>query len=75
MNYVYDVLLNFQKEYYEFFEWNIEDEITHIRKIPIFKISDSDYNTLKKAKIKISNNFINKINNKTEVYKKGNRSS
>lgn len=68
MNYVYDVLLNFQKEYYDFFEWNNEDEITHIRKIPIFKISNIDYKTIKGGNIKINKTFMNKIYNKTQKF-------
>ena len=27
MNYIYDIVLNFNKEYYNFFEWNKRDNI------------------------------------------------
>ena len=57
MSYIYDIILNFQKNYYEFYEWNDEDEITHIKKIPIFKTT-----TIEK--------FLETINNKTEKFKK-----
>lgn len=70
MNYVYDILLNFQKEYYDFFEWNNDDEITHIRKIPLFKISNSDFKSLKSGNIRINKNFMHKIYNKTQKFKK-----
>ena len=40
MNFIYDILLNFNNEYYEFYDWNNDDKLTHIRKMPIFKISD-----------------------------------
>ena len=39
MNYIYDVVLNLQKEYYDFYEWNQNDNIFHMRKIPIIKIN------------------------------------
>jgi len=39
MNYIYDVVLNFQKEYYDFYDWNKNDNIYHMRKIPILKIN------------------------------------
>ena len=46
MNYVYDILLNFNEIGYYFYDWNGNDNILHIRKIPIFKI---DSKTLKKV--------------------------
>ncbi len=70
MNYVYDILLNFQKELYEFYEWNKEDEITHIRRIPLFKISARDLKMVKTSDIKIEKNFCDKIYNKTEKFRK-----
>ena len=42
MNYIYDIILNFQERIYDFYEWNKTDVITHIRKIPVFKISSKD---------------------------------
>ena len=32
MDYVYDIVLNFQKEYYEFYEWKSSDKIINIKK-------------------------------------------
>ena len=39
MNYIYDILVNFNSELYDFYEWNTSDNVTHIRKIPLFRIS------------------------------------
>ena len=39
MNYLYDILLNFNLRLYETYEWERNDQITHIRKIPFFKIN------------------------------------
>lgn len=69
MNYIYDVLLNFQKEYYDFFEWNKNDNIYHIRKIPIFKTNQRKLNEIKNNIIKFNTNNLNLINNKTERFK------
>ena len=68
MNYIYDILLNFNDIYYDFYEWNISDNIEHIRKIPLFKISKKDLITIKNNYIKINNKFLTKILNKTEVF-------
>lgn len=42
MNYMYDVLLNFNDFPYDIFEWNKDDKINHIRKIPLFKLKTTD---------------------------------
>lgn len=46
MNYIYDIVVNFQKNYYEFFEWQKEDKIKNITRLPIYKVSDSDIQAL-----------------------------
>lgn len=70
MNYIYDILLNFQKEFYEFYEWNNSDEIVHIRKIPFFRVSSRDLKTIKNSTVKFDKDFCEKIYNKTEKFKK-----
>ena len=52
MNYIYDILLNYNKKLYEFYDWNLSDSIVHIRKIPIFKISTNQLIDLVNNKIK-----------------------
>ena len=47
MNYIYDIALNFQKYFCEFYEWRREDKISNIRKIPLYRITTNDINTLK----------------------------
>lgn len=44
MKYIYDIYLNFQKKLYEFYDWNKNDKIYHIRRIPAIKV---DYKILK----------------------------
>ena len=69
MNYIYDILVNFNdKEIYEFFEWEKDDNIEHIRRIPIFKVKPEDFMNFKNKKIKVDQPFLNKIKNKTEIF-------
>lgn len=68
MNYVYDVLLNFDSTIYDHFEWNINDNIYHIKKIPLFKVDEKTINDVKNYNIIMSEEFLNKIKNKTEIY-------
>lgn len=70
MSYIYDILLNFNTKYYDFFEWNKNDEITHIKKIPIFKTTSEDFLKIKLNTVKFSENLLNLIENKTETFKK-----
>ena len=70
MNYIYDVILNFQPNYYQFFEWNKKDKIKNIMKIPLYKVTDKDLLILKDNIIKIDTNFLNKIKKDNKNYQK-----
>lgn len=70
MNYIYDVLLNFNNIPYDIFEWNKEDKIFHIRKIPLVKLSTKDLSILVNKKLKIDEEFLIKIYRRTELYNK-----
>ena len=44
MNYIFDIVLNFHENYYNFFEWNRTDKITkHFDSINSVEIKDKDY--------------------------------
>ncbi len=73
MSYAYDILLNFQDVYYDFFEWNEDDEFVHIKKIPIFLVSHNSYVDMKNYNVKIPAEFISSIYNKCEVFNHYNR--
>ena len=47
MDYIYDIVLNFQNDYYEFYEWKSTDKIINIKKIPVYITNDSTYLDLK----------------------------
>lgn len=67
MIYIYDLVLNWSnKRRYEFFEWNNDDEIEYIKKIPIFRISNFD--KVINNSLVVDKTFLDKIYNKTEVY-------
>ena len=68
MNYIYDIYLNLNKVLYDFYDWNKNDKITHIKKIPIFIIKSSDLNNIITHNIKIDIRFLDKIKNKTETW-------
>lgn len=72
MNYIYDIVLNFQDELIEFYEWSSEDTIDHIKRIPIFRVTSQNLNDLVNKNIKMNNDFIQKIKNKTKCYRKTN---
>lgn len=68
MNYIYDILINLQKKLYDFFEWNLSDEIMHVRKIPLIKVSTYNLSIIKNNIVQLSDNDLNLINNRTEVF-------
>ena len=68
MIYIYDILLNFNLDFYEFFEWEKNDMIYHIKKIPIFKVNSKLIEDLINKKIEIDKSFLNLIMNKTEIF-------
>ena len=61
MKYVYDITLNFKSNYLDFFEWNNNDKINHLRKLPIIKISNNDLLTFINSNIIISIDLLNNI--------------
>lgn len=65
MIYIYDVLLNFNTSLIEFFEWEENDLIKYVKKLPIYKVSDDFLYNLVKNEIKVSDDFLNEIKDKT----------
>ena len=62
MDYIYDIVLNFQKDYYDFYEWQPDDKILHIKRIPIYKIASKDYLNIKNHIVTIRKNSLSKQN-------------
>ena len=62
MEYIYDIILNFQNEYYDFYEWLPTDNIINVKKIPIYKISYRDYLNIRNNEVTIEKNTLPKTN-------------
>jgi len=60
MDYIYDIILNFQNNYYDFYEWKPKDKLINIKKILAFKISNEDYLNLKYNDVVIDNQTLPK---------------
>lgn len=70
MTYIYDILLNFNNELYEFYDWNKDDRIIHVKKIPIYKVSEKALKEIFSGIVTFDSYFLKFIENKTEVYLK-----
>ena len=68
MNFIYDIVLNFNKDFYNFFEWNKNDNIINVKKIPIFLIDNDTFTSMKYDNVIVSKEFINLIRDKTYTY-------
>ncbi len=68
MNYIYDILLNFHDTLYDFYDWNPNDNIINVRKIPLFKITSNQLKEIKENSICFDSEFLNKFQNKTELF-------
>ena len=68
MNYAYDLTLNFNKKYIDFYEWNKEDNLEYYVKVPIFKITNDTYYDIFYNEISVSKKFLEILKNQTEKY-------
>lgn len=66
MNYTYDIFLNFNKTYYDFFEWNNNDLFIHFKKIPVIKVNHKTLGDVMTYKI----NLKTSLNTESEIYSK-----
>jgi len=62
MDYIYDIVLNFHDDYYDFYEWKSSDKIINVKRIPIYKIDTKDYLNIKNNIVTINRNTIPKTN-------------
>ena len=58
MIYIYDIVLNLNKELIEYFEWDTNDNIKYIRKMPLYKINNKLMKDIITKNIKIDKNFL-----------------
>ena len=67
MNYYYDILLNFQDVYCMFYEWDENDAIDFIKKIPLYHVDSKVYKDLLTKKVKVTKSFLDEIEDKTKL--------
>ncbi len=67
---VYDIILNLLdgNRIYEPFEWNKKDNIEHIKKIPMIRVTTNTLDDIINTTFVIDNNLLNNIYKKSEVY-------
>lgn len=68
MNYIYDILLNFHEILYDFYDWNPNDNIINVRKIPLFKITSNQLKEIKENSIRFDSEFLKGFQNRTELF-------
>lgn len=68
MTFVYDLILNFNDDLYEFYEWEKNDFYYHVKRINLIKIKENDYDKLLLNNIKINDDILLDIFNKCEIY-------
>lgn len=68
MNYYYDVTLNFDLEnVWEFYEWEKDDVLTFVKKIPLFRVSFETISDFLRYHIQMNSDFVKEIAYKTTV--------
>lgn len=70
MNYIYDIFLNFNNFLYDIYEWNKNDNIIHVKKIPLFRVDTKTMCDFINKKVELSKEFLLKVYNKTELFGK-----
>ena len=68
MIYIYDIVLNFQEQLYNFYEWNKKDRLLNIKKIPIFRVSTEELLSIINDKAYLKEEILHKIDRETTIY-------
>jgi hypothetical protein len=68
MNYIYDVLANFNSDFYDFYDWNDEDNIINIRRLPIIKVNSDFLYNVKYNDVFVDSVLLDKIYKKASFY-------
>ena len=68
MSYVYDLVLNFNNDLYEFYEWKKDDNLYHIKRINLVKVDSNTYNDILDNIVIFNDEFTLSIFNKCESY-------
>ena len=68
MNYIYDIILNFNEEFYDFYEWKNNDNVINVRKIPVLKVDENTYISLRNNKVQVSMETIDSLKKNFSLY-------
>lgn len=68
MIYIYDIILNFHENLYEFYEWNKNDKLINIKKIPLFRVDSNTLRDIKNNNVSFDTEFLDLLKEKTEYY-------
>lgn len=68
MNYIYDIILNFNEEFYDFYEWRNNDNVINVRKIPVLKVDENTYVSLRNNKVQVSMETIDLLKKNFSLY-------
>lgn len=68
MIYVYDILVNLNEKMYDFYDWDDTDDFVHVRRVPMFKVNENVYFDLVTKKVRISQEVMSSIKDKTQVF-------
>lgn len=71
MKNTFDILVNFKKRAYEFYEWEKDDDIKHVKTIPTFKVSRDCLYDFINCNLVVEKSFLDIIYKKTEIFCKG----
>lgn len=61
MVYIYDILLNFNKNLIEYFEWDDKDSIKYVKKIALFKVSSKVIDDFIRKMVIFDDSFLNSV--------------
>lgn len=70
MTYVYDLILNFNDNLYDFYEWDKNDYYLHIKKVGVIRVDSKVYNEIIDNKVKFNDNYFSNVFHKCEYYDK-----
>ena len=65
MNYFYDVMVNLHEVNYKFYEWSMDDEFIHLKRVPIYKLRSQDIQKFLLHNIQVKREFLEGIKDKT----------
>ena len=67
MDYYYDLYVNFLENYCMFYEWDEDDNLEYVKKIPLVHVDAKTYLNFRSKIVKVDASFLKTILNKTKL--------